>query len=205
MTNEEAIALLQDQMTFNRTMQRNGSLYANQYKEGADALELAIDALRAGGNGMNVHTKPDGQPLTLEQLRGMDGKPVWIMESPDWGHWELSEDAEDYLADRDTALYGDTYSAQDCNGGEHQLRWIAYAYPPAHIDREAWEPCSRCRPQENSLDRFSGHEFLIDDAEIYFYDSEDGWEGEEIRFCPWCGRPLTEAAWAELEKRVRGL
>ena len=78
------------------------------------------------------------------------------------------------------------------------------AYPPAHIDREAWEPCSRCRPQENSLDRFSGHEFLIDDAEIYFYDSEDGWEGEEIRFCPWCGRPLTEEAWAELEKRVRG-
>lgn len=75
----------------------------------------------------------------------------------------------------------------------------------AHIDREALKPCSRCRPQENSLDRFSGHEFLIDDAEIYFYDSEDGWEGEEIRFCPWCGRPLTEAAWAELEKRVRGL
>lgn len=75
----------------------------------------------------------------------------------------------------------------------------------AHIDREAWEPCSRCRPQENSLDRFSGHEFLIDDAEIYFYDSEDGWEGEEIKFCPWCGRPLTDEAWAELEKRVRRL
>lgn len=73
------------------------------------------------------------------------------------------------------------------------------------VSREALKPCSRCRPQENSLDRFSGHEFLIDDAEIYFYDSEDGWEGEEIRFCPWCGRPLTEAAWAELEKRVRGI
>lgn len=75
----------------------------------------------------------------------------------------------------------------------------------AHIDREAWEPCSRCRPQENLLDRFSGHEFLIDDAEIYFYDSDDGWEGEEIKFCPWCGRPLTEGAWAELEKRVMGV
>lgn len=58
MTNEEAIALLQDQMNFNRTMQRNGSLYANQYKEGADALELAINALRAGGKDMNVPTMP---------------------------------------------------------------------------------------------------------------------------------------------------
>lgn len=75
---------------------------------------------------------------------------------------------------------------------------------PAHIDREAWKPCDRCRSKENAIDRFSGHEFLIDDAEIYFYDSEDGWESEEIRFCPWCGRPLTEEAWAELEKRLRG-
>lgn len=170
----------------------------------AQALELAVDALRAGGKDMNVPTMPAGQPLTLEQLRGMDGQPVWIMESPDWGHWELSEDAEDYIAGRDTFLYGSTYPDHDCKGGVHQLRWIAYAYPPAHIDREAWEPCGRCRPVENELDRFSGHEFLIDGAEIYFYDSEDGWEGEEIRFCPWCGRPLTEEAWAELEKRVRG-
>lgn len=41
-----------------------------------------------------------GDPLTLEQLRGMDGQPVWIVESPDWGHWELSEDAEDYVMHR---------------------------------------------------------------------------------------------------------
>lgn len=36
------------------------------------ALELAVDALRAGGKDMNVTTMPAGQPLTLEQLRGMD-------------------------------------------------------------------------------------------------------------------------------------
>lgn len=69
MTNEEAISLLEDQMNFNRTMQRgwgnsmietdagnivDGALYANQHKDVADALELAINALRAGGKGMNV-------------------------------------------------------------------------------------------------------------------------------------------------------
>lgn len=76
--------------------------------------------------------------LTLEQLREMDGKPVWIVESPNWGHWELSEDAEDYLCDRDTDLYGLTYPDPDGKAGLHKLGWIAYSYPPAQIDREAW-------------------------------------------------------------------
>ena len=90
MTNEEAIALLEDQMNFNRTMQRgwgnsmietdagkivDGTLYANQHKDVADALELAINALRAGGTDTNVPTMPAGQPMTLEQLRGMANKP----------------------------------------------------------------------------------------------------------------------------------
>lgn len=44
------------------------------------ALELAVAALRAGGTDTNVPTMPAGQPLTLEQLRGMDGKPVWITD-----------------------------------------------------------------------------------------------------------------------------
>ena len=36
------------------------------------ALELTVSALRAGGKDMNAPTMPGGQPLTLEQLRGMD-------------------------------------------------------------------------------------------------------------------------------------
>ena len=46
----------------------------------AQALELAVSALRAGGTDTNVPTMPGGQPLTLEPLRGMDGKPVWITD-----------------------------------------------------------------------------------------------------------------------------
>ena len=181
-----------------------------------EALRLAVDVLNH-----NFHTRPDGKPLTLEQLRGMDGQPVWIMESPDWGHWELSEDAEDYLADRDTALYGDTYSAQDCNGGEHQLRWIAYAYPPAHIDREAWESCKYCNGKKtlyqhtNStklfINTFGAAATLVTEciacppyADCCMKDISAN-SAFRIKFCPECGRPLTEAAWAELEKRVRGL
>ena len=84
------------------------------------------------------HAKDTGDnPLTLEELRGMDGQPVWgkslITGKP--GEWfilrvvEMSKTwfiacagAEQGFGDKDT--YGET--------------WLAYAYPPAHIEREAW-------------------------------------------------------------------
>lgn len=44
---------------------------------------------------------------------------------------------------------------------------------PAKLDRSRWEECPDC--------------WL--------------WEGSR-RFCPDCGRPLTEEAWAELERRI---
>lgn len=182
MTNEEAIALLQDQMNFNRTMQRNGSLYANQYKEGADALELAINALRAGGKGMNVPTMPAGQPLTLEQLRGMANKPYWhvgMREDSAPPHWSILDPL--------LAYHPENYDYGKC--------WIAYAYPPAHIDRGAWEPCKLCGTLND--------EIMCQFSKKTEYDQSTTSRYARARFCPNCCRPLTEEAWAELEKRVR--
>lgn len=73
----------------------------------------------------------EAMPLTLEELKQMNGKPVWIVEYPDWGHWELSEDAEDYLDDRDPDFYGMTMP-EDPNGkyGLHALGWLAYRKEP---------------------------------------------------------------------------
>ena len=70
------------------------------------------------------------EPLTLEQLRQMDGRPVWIVEPPDWGHWELSADAEDYIADRDQDLYGLKHDDPAGQCGLHVLGWLAYRRPP---------------------------------------------------------------------------
>ena len=70
------------------------------------------------------------EPLTLEQLREMDGEPVWIVEHPDWGHWELSADAEDYIADRDQDLYGLKHDDPAGQCGLHVLGWLAYRRPP---------------------------------------------------------------------------
>lgn len=148
MTNEEAIALLEDMMNVNRIMERewgnsmietdagkivDGTLYANQHKDVADALELAINALRAGGRDTNVPTMPAGQPLTLEQMRGMEGKPVWICrieDKPGW--WAIVRIGRE----KATTDYGGYFLLSD-----YGITWFAYDYPPAHIDREAWEMC----------------------------------------------------------------
>ena len=76
----------------------------------------------------------ENQPLTLDELRQMNGEPVWIVAHPDWGHWELSMDAEDYFEDRDPDLYGLTMpsTVQDSMGryGLNMLGWLAYRRKP---------------------------------------------------------------------------
>ena len=109
------------------------------------ALELAVNALRAGGTDTNVPTMLAGQPLTLEQLRGMHGKPVWIErnDEPHDGKWLIIEYAD--TENPDKTLYtreGTTYS-------DYGTYFTAYAYPPAHIDREAWELCYACKSCRN--------------------------------------------------------
>ena len=73
---------------------------------------------------------PPNEPLTLDELREMDGEPVWIVEHPDWGHWELSADAEDYLADRDQDFYALKHDDPEGRYGLHVLGWLAYRRPP---------------------------------------------------------------------------
>ena len=69
-------------------------------------------------------------PLTLDKLRQMDGEPVWIVEYPDWGHWELSADAEDYVTDREPSFYGMKHNDHAGRYGLHKLGWLAYRQKP---------------------------------------------------------------------------
>lgn len=69
---------------------------------------------------------------------------------------------------------------------------------PAHIDRDKWGPledCKSCASCENSTRNSSDMPCVC--CEDYCY-----WLPR--KFCPECGRPLTEKAWAELERRVCG-
>ena len=85
----------------------------------------------------NRRTQPENKPLTLEELRQMDGQPVYIIEHPNWGHWELSCDAEDYIQDRDEDFYGmtcnaikDGWCSGTCKYGLHNMGWLAYRHKP---------------------------------------------------------------------------
>ena len=60
-----------------------------------EALDMAISALRqqetvANRNGLN-------EPLTLDELRKMDGEPVWVVYGEDAGMWALVEVCEESI------------------------------------------------------------------------------------------------------------
>ena len=135
-----------------------------------------------------------GEPLTLEQLRQMDGKPVWVqnLEEPEKSQWRLCHwDRGKYLVLQ--GIYVQGYLEEDY--GES---WIAYAYPPAYIDLEAWEPCSKCRSCASCLSS-------TESVKHYPCLQCERYENFSPRnFCPECGRPLTPEARAMLEKRLRG-
>ena len=148
-----------------------------------------------------LNRMPDEEgPLTLEQLREKDGKPVWIVEYPDWGHWELSEDANDYITDRDPELYGLTYPDPEGKEGLHKLGWVAYDYPIANewkqgrIDRVAWSECV-CNTKEKACCTCISLrcQFCIRESEY-----------KRGSYCSACGHPLTKEAWEKLEKRLTG-
>ena len=113
---EKYMELLKEQYLHNKSM---GNSQAARAWQGA--MQLLYD--------MPTLTPPN-EPLTLEELREMDGEPVWIVEHPDWGHWELSADAEDYIADRDQDLYGLKHDDPAGQCGLHVLGWLAYRRPP---------------------------------------------------------------------------
>ena len=116
-----------------------------------DAADAAyIEALAAMQEKLAAET-----PLTLDKLRTMNGEPVWIVAAPDWGHWEFSEDADDYLEDRDPDFYGMMYP-NDPEGmyGLHLLGWLAFERKPD--DAGVWWRTLNTIRSENSIAYLSG-------------------------------------------------
>ena len=71
----------------------------------------------------------------------------------------------------------------------------------AHIDREAWEPCAECEKKSCDNCRYSEYFSYLEPCKSCENASE--WKPVQ-NFCGDCGRPLTDEAWAVLEKRLRG-
>lgn len=192
MTHEEAARIL-DPETSAKVLREYGD--GNAQIEACDeACRVAVKALR--DNHFGDPTKM--VTLTLEQLRVMGGKPVWVkvigktgIHCDGWCEVEIRE------KDPFAYVWWPGSEVEDIEKIEdYGKTWACYAYHPAHIDREAWKSCKLC--------------------EKYKVFQFNAWEKPEMSlgnidcmgtslFCPHCGRPLTKDAWAELEKRMGGI
>lgn len=104
-------------------------------KEKATIDFVAEAIAEKGDRDMGERPEPN-EALTLDELRKMDGEPVWIVEYPNRGHWELSECAGDYLLDRDPDFYGMKHNDPNGRYGLHELGWIAYRRKPEEEPHE---------------------------------------------------------------------
>ena len=151
---------------------------------------------------------PPNEPLTIEQLRQMDGCPVYVVpknelsELKGWCVVFVEDGEDDYSGAYPPGTDGWCWSLKS-----YADQWLAYAYPPAHIDREAWEPCLFCCEERKwrrplAFDEAGDAVTIEIDGNAAAIESDS--MGFIIKFCPECGRPLTNKAWDELEKRLRG-
>ena len=75
--------------------------------DGINGAEELLEAAKVAVRALSDQREREiVRPLTLRDLRKMNGEPVWIIDGDEPGHWELSADALDYLEDREAALYG---------------------------------------------------------------------------------------------------
>ena len=80
----------------------------------------------------NRRAQPANEPLTIDELREMDGEPVFVA-SPgveEYGHWGIVCGVDD-TAGRTLYLRGD-YSCHD-----YGKTWLAYRRPPERSENDA--------------------------------------------------------------------
>lgn len=150
------------------------SVYNNLPESTANKVAEAIEAVAKA-----VHSALTSEPLTIEKLRVMVDEPVYLYiydTALDSGWHIIKTVTEDKIIFRGlNTVYVPISSIGKC--------FDLYSYSPVHICREKWEPCEEC--QYRNIDPFI----------IKRYG---------IRYCRHCGRPLTDEAWDEMEKRLRG-
>lgn len=190
MTNEEAIEILQEEHD-----------WVQEPCYVINAIKKAIAALS------DVKTS---EPLTIEQLRKMDGMPVSLVFDfelePMIALVEYSEDDDCITMTNNLGGRSEFYSDEELR--ESGIK--AYAYHPAHIDLEAWEPCELCCRLGEVDPCYKDGCFKENAPKCDFRcDKFLDWRADTKKlagamFCPKCGRPLTPEARAMLDMRLRG-
>lgn len=155
MTNEakeRAIRWLAEEVRLLKLAPKVNGCEPDNWAEQLEVMETCLEAVRAAevaGKENRTPTIHDDHfravtkmaKLTLDQLRNMGGQVVFV----DVVHSEFSR-----ICDL-KSQYGIVRPEEDCvhlfNGRSVFFAsygaWFAYAYPPAHINMEAWRGCEK--------------------------------------------------------------
>lgn len=150
------------------------------------------------------------EPLTLEQLKSKSDEPVYVKLIG-----KTNSILHDGWAFLDYCLYDTEFVTIWWPGSDVQdfgffedygKTWLAYAYPPAHIDREAWTAewlnfygdystaeCSNCGELFEVSDTEENLPVLFNAFKKYY------------KFCPSCGRAMTDEAVDMVMERLEAL
>lgn len=127
MTREEAIAYFEARRNY------------NPHDGNPEAERLAISALRA------QQKLESNQPLTMDDLRRMDGEPVWVVVLDFSAEWRILE-CVDTRSQEKTVLFRDG-SHEPLT--EYGKEWLAYRHKletHTYTCTATNQPCAMCQP-----------------------------------------------------------
>lgn len=188
----EAIKWLTDKIRSLRMAPSINGCGPENWAEQLEIMEACLEAVNKYDQNA-TEMRPSCKPLTLEQLREMDGMPVWVTPA---GFFAL------VIAKRGKRV------ELICNDGERvyadkeiELVGPVYACPPAHIGREAWVSVEERLP-DNEKPVLAYYGFYREDDDLgarfigtltYFcYDPEPHWKHESTGLFVTHWMPLPE-------------
>ena len=118
MTREEAIKILEYPV-------KKWSMEWDEREDGLsyyEALDMAISALRQQKVESKLKVVESNESLTLDELRKMDGEPVWVQSPgvPEYGRWAIVEGVGE-----NCLFLHDDFTCHD-----YGKTWLAYRQKP---------------------------------------------------------------------------
>ena len=129
MTIEEAIEWMQEEKgSFERAPDINGCPMTKCWQKAIDVYDMAISALRRQDHFREVTKKVE--PLTMDELRRMEGQPVYIVENTEY--WAIVNSFDQ------AGVYLLSYGNPDDYGyfGLYGKTWLAYRQKPEEDDHD---------------------------------------------------------------------
>lgn len=146
------------------------------------------------------------KPLTLEELRQMvmddNDCMAFVVVHDVKGNYDVAAVLDEVFGDGICAVY--SAGPVEYMEKDYGKTWLAYAYEPPILDRSAWEPCAYCGDYYGKCcaNCWNGGKQAYQEPCKSCYCASK-WKPKE-NFCPCCGRPMHDAAWEMLQKRLEG-